>query len=78
MPAGPEPMMAALIPLLFTQRSDRFLPLMIIQSARNRSSMPMATGASFLARMQAPSHWNSYGQTRPQTEGMELVSRMTQ
>ena len=29
----------------------------------------MATGSPFLARMHLPSHWLSWGQTRPQTAG---------
>jgi len=29
----------------------------------------MATGSSFLPRMHTPSHWLSWGQTRPQTAG---------
>ncbi len=32
----------------------------------------MATGEPFLARTQTPSHWISWGQTRPVTQGRAL------
>ena len=45
-------------------------------SPTKRSSWPMATGSPFLPRTHLPSHWFSCGQTRPQTEGSRLASRM--
>ncbi len=46
----------------------------IAQSATKRSSEPIATDAPFLARTQRPSHWISWGQTRPVTHGSALSS----
>ncbi len=45
------------------------------QSATNRSSQPMATGSPFLPRTQTPSHWVSWGQTRPVVAGRALSTR---
>jgi hypothetical protein len=71
-PAGPEPTMATLCPLLsaFFGASALFS---LCLSATYLSSLPMATGSPFIPRTHFASHWVSCGQTRPQTDGRELV-----
>ena len=47
------------------------------QSATKRSRRPMPTGSFLMPRVHLPSHWLSWGQTRPQTAGREEERLMT-
>ena len=73
-PEGPEPTMATFFPVLGAISGISVFPSAASQSARKRSSRPMAIGAPFLPRMHIFSHCSSWGQTRPQTAGKAFVS----
>ena len=71
-PAGPEPMTATLCPLAgAVARLDT--PCSAAQSATKRSTRPMATGSPLMPRTHLPSHWFSWGQTRPEMAGRALA-----
>ena len=51
-------------------------PFSLDQSATKRSSFPMEIGSPLMPRIHFPSHWLSWGHTRPQTAGSALDSAM--
>ena len=65
--------MAMLLPLAGGRGGGSMGPWLASQSARKRSSRPMATGSPFLPSTQFLSHCSSCGQTRPQTAGSAFV-----
>ena len=75
-PAGPEPTTATRLPFGAGGVGAWGVPCSASQSARKRSSRPIASGSPFLPRMQSFSHCSSCGQTRPQTAGSAFFSLM--
>ena len=71
-PAGPEPMTATLWPFLGAV-ATLAIPCSAAQSATKRSTRPMATGSPFTPRTHLPSHWFSWGHTRPEMAGRALA-----
>ncbi|EJW90575.1 hypothetical protein EVA_21316 [gut metagenome] len=74
-PAGPEPITATL-PRFFATSFSRVSCTSASKSAMKDSSFPIRMGASFLLRMQCPSHCFSWGHTLPQMAGRLLFSLM--
>ena len=72
-PAGPEPMTATLWPFLGAV-ATLAMPFSAAQSATKRSMRPMDTGSPLIPRTHLPSHWVSWGQTRPEMAGRALAS----
>ena len=75
-PAGPLPTTATRLPEGDASSGLGMSPWEASQSARNRSSRPMATGSYLRAITQTCSHWVSCGQTRPVIAGRASDSLM--
>ena len=69
-------MTATLFPF-FSAVTSGLMPFSLAQSATKRSSLPMEIGSPLMPRMHFPSHWVSWGHTRPQTAGRALALLMT-
>ena len=72
-PAGPAPTMATRLPVATTSDMSGRQPCLKASSLMYFSTLPMVTAPKPSFRVQAPSHRRSWGHTRPQTSGRELV-----